>query len=1205
MADRGADTELELFNKRTRVPKEAKTKRLPRNLARLRSGNFRGRKGPNLSSGARNSTRPKSKDGAVTFHFALTYVSKTGQKQQQESRITGISAAHVKYITRPAAVEQHDPKKIVRDDKNSAEYGQKYAENGNLDKVQNTPSSFGNTGITPEERANFWNEFEKSERINGRVQHRLVVELPHELPAHARLEIMKSFAEKELVSKNLGFWGVVHAPDKHNDNRNFHGHFVFTDRPVRQYEDGTWDFMVVETHKTARGFIDFRPERQKKLREMNGRDSRIWVASMRKSFCDISNEVMKKSFVSKRYDYRTYKEMGISKVPTRHLGTKYAAMEAQGIPTEIGDFNTASERKFLKEALISDEWARLHSGKTQNGNTYESFKVTELDVSDASQPNGVGDAQKEFLGALRLKIEALLDKEERLVRVIRREKFLENELGGSKNTVLNRPYHRARRSEIEGERAILGVVEQVSILRQQLDQHRADGAEQVVQRALATMRRLTPNPDVVNEPVDGTGQEPICENVAVVQSPESEPLAGTIVAGVEDARRTNNKKARLQNAIDQLPGIRDAHHVAPLGLAAVHQLDLTTIWQSMPTVRPHTAPNGRVRIALNHGSRIRDFGHKLAITEIDDRFVDPAQQLPEMDKFAANAEALLKLVQGKGWTSIGITGSPEFMDMVAYQAKGMNLALHDYVPNEEAETKVRNHMERLEIAEAKALAAEAALASVIEESAHLKANLDRQNQINAELYHERDALITERNQLRIAVPDLVGKLKAAEQKLADEKRVKEDTERRAAGAARWKADLETQIAINQQLALKMKAAEEAAEQIAAAKADENGALLAELKQTKRELADAKAQAAVDALKLNSLTSAAIKAARIQVDLDRQYQLNDQLGRERDDLIAERDELRIANPILASKLETAEQNLAIEKLAKDDAERRAADASRIKADLETQIAINRQLTLNMESRKEAEERTAEAKRIELRDARAELQKVTRDLADAESQVAADAQQLQSLTKELESTKRENDTNKKAWARLRDQQKLFKAMFVRIWEKVGELTGNEIPLDASFLQANKLGELEAALIKNIEDFWTARMTTRAQTVVVSVVSSAPSVTAADPLIEELKSWPLLNEVAVDKLLEKLEAGENVVGVVPPNADVPVTDIQKRLSSAATSDQIANLYARSIKYQAQLDKTVVPRNLGDLDKAKRKADSAEIGRRLFAEIAVISRP
>jgi hypothetical protein len=435
--------------------------------------------------------------------------------------------------------------------------------------------------------------------------------------------------------------------------------------------------------------------------------------------------------------------------------------------------------------------------------------------------------------------------------------------------------------------------------------------------------------------------------------------------------------------------------------------------------------------------------------------------------------------------------------------------------------------------------------------------------------------------------------------------VKEDTERRAAGAARWKADLETQIAINQQLALKMKAAEEAAEQIAAAKADENGALLAELKQTKRELADAKAQAAVDALKLNSLTSAAIKAARIQVDLDRQYQLNDQLGRERDDLIAERDELRIANPILASKLETAEQNLAIEKLAKDDAERRAADASRIKADLETQIAINRQLTLNMESRKEAEERTAEAKRIELRDARAELQKVTRDLADAESQVAADAQQLQSLTKELESTKRENDTNKKAWARLRDQQKLFKAMFVRIWEKVGELTGNEIPLDASFLQANKLGELEAALIKNIEDFWTARMTTRAQTVVVSVVSSAPSVTAADPLIEELKSWPLLNEVAVDKLLEKLEAGENVVGVVPPNADVPVTDIQKRLSSAATSDQIANLYARSIKYQAQLDKTVVPRNLGDLDKAKRKADSAEIGRRLFAEIAVISRP
>ncbi|MBM1175216.1 MobA/MobL family protein [Microvirga arabica] len=172
----------------------------------------------------------------------------------------------------------------------------------------------------------------------GRVQTRIIAELPHEITAAQRLTLARKYCEA-FEEQRLRYWAVIHAPDKHNDRRNFHLHVVLSERPAKRIFNpdtitSDWDFDIVEEYlsdcrhkRTRRRFM------QPRIRAMNSRE---WVKSERQRYCTILNSALEEAGRSKRYDSRSYKDMGVPQKARKRIDPKIYAKERKGQRTEQG-----------------------------------------------------------------------------------------------------------------------------------------------------------------------------------------------------------------------------------------------------------------------------------------------------------------------------------------------------------------------------------------------------------------------------------------------------------------------------------------------------------------------------------------------------------------------------------------------------------------------------------------------------------------------------------------------------------------------------------------------------------------------------------------------------------------------------------------------------------------------------------------------------
>lgn len=311
-------------------------------------------------------TRPES-DRGVTFHFKHSFITK-GRHASKGYRDQTPSAAHQSYIERESAVEdvsdsfweQVDP--LIEPGTQSAR-GPRWKVNipDDMDPLFIAPPiyrdpghmSFGTTGASRRDREDFWRALEQSEGRRGRVQNRIILELPYELDASGRLALTREFC-RIFEEKQLAYWATIHAPSGHNDKRNYHLHIAYSDRPARITTDGTWDFTITREIKGSnRAMRTRRPYRMRKDRTAQGRQ---WIVALRRRFSDIANFHLSLAGLSKRYDPRSYKESGIAKEPTRHLGTKAFIAETYGIPTRRGLANARREVAFrmgMGESIFS------------------------------------------------------------------------------------------------------------------------------------------------------------------------------------------------------------------------------------------------------------------------------------------------------------------------------------------------------------------------------------------------------------------------------------------------------------------------------------------------------------------------------------------------------------------------------------------------------------------------------------------------------------------------------------------------------------------------------------------------------------------------------------------------------------------------------------------------------------------------------------
>jgi MobA/MobL family len=306
---------------------------------------------------AQRSTRPDM-GGGTTFHFAHKALSRRNDVSDGLGTMTSASA-HQGYIERKEAGAMVDEE--------SASVLKEAAEQKNANLFLNTPDTtdlantaqpeggrfqrapfvwtkdragFGTLGATPIERKSFWQTVERSERRHGRVQSRVIAELPHEASAKERTEIALAFCKK-LEDEGLPYWASIHAPTGKNDKRNHHLHIAYYERPAQRDANGVWDFEVTRQRKKSnRTTVTERPFQQNKSASVRARG---WVKTLRSHFAESSNMVLEKGGHSKRLDPRSYKDAGLAKEPTKHLGFKAHAMEAYGLDTQVGSMNAERE----------------------------------------------------------------------------------------------------------------------------------------------------------------------------------------------------------------------------------------------------------------------------------------------------------------------------------------------------------------------------------------------------------------------------------------------------------------------------------------------------------------------------------------------------------------------------------------------------------------------------------------------------------------------------------------------------------------------------------------------------------------------------------------------------------------------------------------------------------------------------------------------
>ncbi|MBS7671541.1 MobA/MobL family protein [Croceicoccus gelatinilyticus] len=219
----------------------------------------------------------------------------------------------------------------------------------------------------------------------GRVQFRIVGELPYEVDHEARVRILKGFTE-EFERRNLPFIAVMHAPDHTNDDRNWHFHLVYHDRPAKRFtaqpEDhlqepnekagpkkqrqheiaeqaindpairqhvGQWDFTVPWTYrKPNRHMMKTNPFEQQKDREVTRAS---FIPTLRRQLANLTNNELAAAGVARRLDPRRYDQMGIEKEADEHLGTQASRFESLGVPTEKGLRNELNQWAYVQSNL--------------------------------------------------------------------------------------------------------------------------------------------------------------------------------------------------------------------------------------------------------------------------------------------------------------------------------------------------------------------------------------------------------------------------------------------------------------------------------------------------------------------------------------------------------------------------------------------------------------------------------------------------------------------------------------------------------------------------------------------------------------------------------------------------------------------------------------------------------------------------------------
>ena len=252
----------------------------------------------------------------------------------------------------------------------------------------------------------------------GHIQNRIVGELPYEVSHEQRIRILRRFAA-DFDEKNLPYVAVMHAPDHANNDKNWHFHLAYYERPCSRFtgeaEDylgqkpkdnwraeamydvkakalasgdlekyvGQWDFAVpVEVKTKSRNTRVSYPFAQDKIRECNKQD---WPLKLRQRLAEITNDELEIAGSARRVDPRRFAEMGIDKEAEQHLGSRSAQMESLGIATPRGVENEHRQWQFTLDRIDKKFKADERNTANEERRWRQTLESRALNPSDHSE----------------------------------------------------------------------------------------------------------------------------------------------------------------------------------------------------------------------------------------------------------------------------------------------------------------------------------------------------------------------------------------------------------------------------------------------------------------------------------------------------------------------------------------------------------------------------------------------------------------------------------------------------------------------------------------------------------------------------------------------------------------------------------------------------------------------------------------------------
>jgi len=200
------------------------------------------------------------------------------------------------------------------------------------------PIILSNVGGDPAEQAMAFDLVEALNRAaqdDAKIVFSMTVNLPHDISADARRDILARFCEEAFAAHDLPYSASAHLPSKDGDQRNNHGHIIFALRPLQHVGDHEWD-----------AGREVRTEFDTKER----------FAFYRKLFAEVMTQVTREQGKQRSYTHLSNAARGLKNKPLKPLGPAKTEAVRRGEYVPDNEYNRAEITR--GEMLLREDRSR-------------------------------------------------------------------------------------------------------------------------------------------------------------------------------------------------------------------------------------------------------------------------------------------------------------------------------------------------------------------------------------------------------------------------------------------------------------------------------------------------------------------------------------------------------------------------------------------------------------------------------------------------------------------------------------------------------------------------------------------------------------------------------------------------------------------------------------------------------------------------------